>query len=906
MQVRPSSRSSSMARMSCLAALVMAIMTPGRPARASLAPAQPTFTLKWGSSGTGPGHFNGPQGMTIDADGNLYVADRLNNRVQKFDAFGNSKQAGSLTSAGTFAQPTGVTVDPDGNLWVVDNNGSPAARKFTSGGTFLGSRALFLGAGTIIDDIAADTSGSLYVCAGNEYLKYFSNGARGTFDFVPGQKPVAVSLGLRGALYYVTNAHTVRMYSTVGLVPTLIRTWGGIGNTDGKFAFPTRITTDALGNVYVVDSGNCRVQKFTRDGVFLGKWGTCGSGDGQFNGASGIAVDPAGNSYVGETGANRIQKFSGAGNPLSFTPPFYWLQWGTPGIGTGQFNSPSGIAIDHPTGALYTYFYVTDSNNNRVHRFRTYGGELFADLTFGSAGTGNGQFQLPWGVATDPSGKVFVTDIQNRRVQKFSNIGGYEGQWGGYGIDPGQFVAPTGIAIDDSGSVYVVDTGTSRVQKFTGNGTFIMSWGSIGSGPGQFSVPMGITVDAAGLVYVTDVGNARIEKFTRTGDYVGEWGSPGSGPGQFGNPSGVRADRDGNVLVTDSDNNRIQMFTSNGTFLTEWGSLGSGNGQFTGPTGICTDPAGNVFVTDANNHRIQEFSFPPRILMVSDAPRDQGGNVRVRFARSTVDAPGILGGPFYSYRTSYRNDAVSSWQVAVESFATGDDEYNVIVNVPVTANPSNWFFTNVRVQAFPAGGFAPPVDGGSESGFPVDNLSPPPPTAFVAEMSDGSVRLSWSASTAPDFAAFRLHRGVSADFRPSADNLLTETTGTSYADELVSGSVYKLTAVDRNGNESEYALATGSVSQAGEAARFALRGALQNPTPADRFVVSFSLARAAPAQLQLYDVAGRRVVQREVGEMGPGWHRLRLVSDTRIASGIYHLRLTQDGQTQTARVAVVH
>ena len=90
-------------------------------------------------------------------------------------------------------------------------------------------------------------------------------------------------------------------------------------------------------------------------------------------------------------------------------------------------------------------------------------------------------------------------------------------KWGTDGVGFGQFNIPFGVAVDSSGNVYVADTFNNRIQKFTSTGTFITKWGSSGSGDGQFSFPTGIAVDSSGNVYVVDRSHNRIQKFTSTG-----------------------------------------------------------------------------------------------------------------------------------------------------------------------------------------------------------------------------------------------------------------------------------------------------------------------------------------------------------------------------------------------------
>src|SRR5437867_554377 len=172
----------------------------------------------------------------------------------------------------------------------------------------------------------------------------------------------------------------------------------------------------------------------------------------------------------------------------------------------------------------------------------------------------------------------------------------YLTQWGSYGQGDGQFFYPTGVAIDAAGDVYVADLGNSRIQKFTGTGTYLTQWGSPGTGNGQVTVASGVAADAAGDVYVPDLGNGRIQKCSGEGTYLTQW--PGSG-------HGIATDAAGNVYVTYGDG--IQKFTGTGTLLTEWASLGSGDGQFKSPYGVARDAAGGVYVADSGNHRIQKF-----------------------------------------------------------------------------------------------------------------------------------------------------------------------------------------------------------------------------------------------------------------------------------------------------------
>jgi len=284
----------------------------------------------------------------------------------------------------------------------------------------------------------------------------------------------------------------------------------------------------------------------------------------------------------------------------SASAQFYQTQWGSYGSGNGQFEQPTGIAVDS-TGNVY----VADNGNLRIQKFTSSGTFVTA---WGSYGDGGGQFISLSAIAVDAGGNVYVADGANKRIQKFSSSGSFITMWGSSGTGIGQFVSPSAIAVDVAGNVYVADNVNERIQKFTVTGSFVAMWGSSGTGNGQFVVPSAISVDINGDVYVTDTGNNRIQKFTGSGSFVTAWGSPGSRMGQFNGPDGIAVDPTGNVYVTDLNNNRIQEFTGSGVFITTWGSSGQGNGQLNSPSGLAVDAGSNVYVVDQGNERIQKFS----------------------------------------------------------------------------------------------------------------------------------------------------------------------------------------------------------------------------------------------------------------------------------------------------------
>ena len=145
---------------------------------------------------------------------------------------------------------------------------------------------------------------------------------------------------------------------------------------------------------------------------------------------------------------------------------------------------------------------------------------LHYELSFGTFGTGLGQFHSPKGIGIDPSGNVFVTQVDIPcRAQKFTRNGAVVMGIGGCGTGNAQFDFSWDCEVDGQGNVYIVDTRNDRVQKFSNSGTWLLNIGGYGSADGKFNLPYGVAVDDGGAVYVTDRDNSRVQKFTSSGAF---------------------------------------------------------------------------------------------------------------------------------------------------------------------------------------------------------------------------------------------------------------------------------------------------------------------------------------------------------------------------------------------------
>lgn len=542
------------------------------------------FSAKFGTDTSSNGKFLGPQGVTVDAGGNIYVADGYNYRVQKFDSGRNFLM--SLGSYGTgnptFNYPTAVAVDTSGNIYVADRN-NHRIQKFSSGGSFL-----------------------------------FAFGSRGSVD---GQllNPCAIATDSSANLYIADSGNNrIQKFDSSG---NFIRKWGkndctsGTGN--GEFNVPYHVAIDASNNLYVADYSNNRIQKFDSSGNFSAKWGanggdgTAGSNNGEFSGPVGVAVDGSNNIYVFDVGNLRIQKLTSAG--------VYVTKWGGWGTGDGQFYNSGGesIGVD-AVGNVY----LADQYHNRVEKFDTNGNFL---AKFGSQSTANGEFYEPWGISIDPSGNIYIADTANHRIQKFSSNMAYSGKWGKNGGDGtsgtgnGEFNKPTSLVFDSSGNIYIADGSNHRIQKFNSGMSYITKWGrnsgdgSSGTGNGEFNKPSGIAIDSVGYIYVSESGNNRVQKFNSVMSFVKTWGQyyqGAGGSGNFSSPQGIAVDSTGRIYVSDLYNKRFQIFDSDGNFLSKGaGTWGGGDGMNFFIGGIAVDRQGAVYVTEPYNFRVEKFLY---------------------------------------------------------------------------------------------------------------------------------------------------------------------------------------------------------------------------------------------------------------------------------------------------------
>jgi len=634
--------------------------------------------------------------------------------------------------------------------------------------------------------------------------------------------PTDVAIDKEGCVYVTDFEYQrIKKFTADG---KLITKWGGEGDGDGLFDGPWSIAVDRDGYVYVTDVYNQRIQKFTSSGEFVTKWGNDGDVDWIIYGIAvdndGYIYVIVGNGRIqkftsnGEfisTWATRregLVKYDGTmigANPLT-----YAASTDSGGITGKAIYSALGLGPDdfppevngnialikrgeipfaekvrraQDAGAIGVIIF----NNEPGSFWGTLGTErdelknrdwipgvsvseedgqslVEADnptITLEILSHGDGEFVVPFDIVIDQDGYVYVTDVYNHRVRKFTPSGEFVTKWGSEGNEEGEFSSPHGITVDKNGFVYVVDRNNHRIQKFTSDGEFITMWGNDGDSEGQFKLPAGIAVNGFDYIYIVDRINRNIQQFTLDAMFVNSWGGPGhpdpdkvtityydrhNRPGYTVNGygahigqyvyeggrltridyydsahmrsiGGITIGMDGHVYMATIDlgSRYIQRYDYDGNFINEWcGGKYDSPYQFWRAISLATDKDNHLYIIDKYNSILYD-QYGNRI---GDFPRirvrkiDENGDLvhGWNIIRSGSQAAITIDKDSYIYLTSGNSvhkydldgELITSWG----NEGDGEGEFNVTRGIVVDQNSYVYVVDseNNRIQKFTSDG----------------------------------------------------------------------------------------------------------------------------------------------------------------------------------------------------------
>lgn len=579
-----------------------------------------------------------------------------------------------------YQQPIKIVQGPSREFYVLDR----MARKvltFTADGTFIKELDIWRynddsfktrerDSGDNPQDIAIDIASNIYIlytgARSRDQVQKYSSEGNIVKIFSNLDRPTSIAVDGLNSLYVASMNGDISKFDAEG---RFIRRLGTKGKLPGQFWFvgdwfSNRMAIDKDNNIYIVDTGNNRIQKYDKKGNFMLDFGISGVENGQLDSPSDIGIAIDGNLHIVDRGNKRIQIFSPDGKWLGkwgkvkdkFIPSSimfdlegkaYLVSMGNrlqcriqvftvprlnaskvtqislkpqtaglaPFIFTERwpeyFESRPTKIVESPLGQIY----FLEGEKEKIWRFASK--ENRSDFRI----LEHRDFFRPGSMTVDKDSNLYVLSRSyDGVVLKFDPEGNFlkklwpahpdkvEVCWGLKGM------YPTSIAVDSGGNLYLVDARLNCIHRLNPEGNFIESWNGEKTKPDRSrGLPLenrAIAIDKSDNVYVLDIPTRVIRKFRSDGRLTGEFGSIGSDDGQFNRPSDIAVGSDGKLYVVDELKHRIEIFSPDGQFLGKWGKRGFGDGELEHPQSIMLDKKGNAYVISSGvsrGYRIQIF-----------------------------------------------------------------------------------------------------------------------------------------------------------------------------------------------------------------------------------------------------------------------------------------------------------
>ena len=556
--------------------------------------------------------FDNPMALAVDAAGNIVVADTGNRTIRRITpdgtvstvagAAGQSGSADGAAAQARFASPVALAFDAAGRLVVADADNCTLR---------------LVGA----DGAVSTLSGAAGDCGSTD-----GPAADARLSF-----PSALALASDGVLYVADRGNaTLRRVAADGALTTLAGVAGEPGTTDGngsaaRLGDVAGLAAGAGGSLWLSEAQNGTLRRCTAAGDVstVVDYPALGSGDApRFNRPGGLAADGSGGVLLADSG-NHVLRTVTPGGVVGTLAGAAALSGSSDGAGAAaRFYAPRGLALD-AAGRLL----VADTQNHTVRRIAADGS---VSTVAGSAGSpGTAQLNAPAAVAADAAGNIYVADVGNHVIRKISAAGAMSVLAGKPGVsgsadgpaDAARFFVPYGVAVDGAGNVYVADTGNQLVRRIAPDGTVSTLAGSAraaGSADGagsaaRFNGPSALAFDGSRL-WVADRNGRTLRQVTLDGSVstlAGRAGEAGSsdGPGtlaRFAAPEGLAFDAAGNAYVADSGNGTVRRVTPGGVVSTVVGTPGrsgvrlGADGRLAEPMGVAVLGPGRLAIATAN------------------------------------------------------------------------------------------------------------------------------------------------------------------------------------------------------------------------------------------------------------------------------------------------------------------
>jgi len=572
-----------------------------------------------------------PQFGSLDAAGNIYIADDFGNRIRMYNAtthvittvagdhgqYGYNGEGIKATMAAMGFPRSVIVFDSAGDFYYTDD----------------GSNRIRAVVGGIVNTIVGNGTGG-----------YTGDGGPGTSAEI--NQPTGLALDAAGNLYFSdTGNQVIRVWNpSTTIVQTVAGNgtagYGGDGGlpTLAMIDSPRGIGFDSTGNFYIADTLNSRVRIVTGIGTQSAIINTvAGNGSSGFSGDGGQATNAAinfprgvivsnGVLYISNAGHSRVRSVNLTTNVINtYAGTGYGYDGETDPPLSSRFETSTGMLVDS-SGALLVF----DAGQSRIRQVTPSAVPTIVGGFKGDNGTGIGAcLNGPENMTFGPAGTYYVVEANGNHVRKIggkgtittladtSGVFGYTGDGGA--ATTATLAVPMGVAADKSGNVYIADNFNNVIRKVNSNNVISTFDADL-----SFVNLVSLITDAAGNVYSVDSGACVVREITPQGassiiaGVLGGCGYNGDGipatTAQLNQPYAIALDGNGNIYIGDAGNNRVRIINSSGTINTMAGTgvcgfFGDGgpatSAQLCAPSGVTVDPLGRVFIADYNNNRVR-------------------------------------------------------------------------------------------------------------------------------------------------------------------------------------------------------------------------------------------------------------------------------------------------------------